>query len=120
MSRPPKPVRARNIATTGRVYRPRSESPWKSPLSEPVRAGEAFGEQPHEEGAGQTDDVEVVALDARHERRTATLDRVRPGPSLPLAGGEVAADVARRQRAKAHAGELMLDDLPARRAQAQA
>ena len=48
----------------------------------------------------QADDVEVVALDPRDERRAAALDGVAAGAALPLAGGDVPVERGRVERAE--------------------
>ena len=81
----------------------------------PVRPRKPLGEQADEQRAGQTDDVQVVALDPLDEAAAEPLDRVGAGAALPLA----AARRRRRCRAasasrKRDGGRVVLDDLPAR------
>src|SRR4051795_178948 len=45
--------------------------------------------QVQERGDGQADDVQVVAVDAPHQRRSRTLDGVSAGPLAPLLGRDV-------------------------------
>jgi hypothetical protein len=90
MSRPPKPprlskrpMRSSSLATQSRKY--------------PAKRSASSRD---EQRAGQPDDVEVVAVDAAHERGAAALDRVRARASLPLARLDVCREVARRQLAE--------------------
>src|SRR5882724_9195248 len=84
-----------------------------------VSPREPFGEQAHEQCDGQTDDVRVVALDPRYERRAETLDGVGAGASLPLAAADVDPEVARRQWTKRDARDLAVQFLPRTRTQAE-
>ena len=59
------------------------------PRQEQSAGGRAGGER-------QADDVEVVALDPRDERRAGALDRVAARAALPLAGGDVPVELRRR------------------------
>ena len=66
-------------------------------LAEAVRAREALGEQAHEQGAREADDVQVVAVDPLDEAGAEALDRVRAGAALPLARSRRTRRVARRR-----------------------
>src|SRR5690348_2776543 len=89
---------------------------WESELrsAEAVEAREALREQAHEDGRGQPDDVQVVALDALDERRTPPLDGIAAGAALPLAAREVPREVAGRQRPEGDERRRVLDVLPPR------
>src|SRR5436189_225416 len=91
-----------------------------SRLAEAVGAREALREETHEARRGQADDIQVVPLDRPDERCAPSLDRVRAGAPLPLAGGEVGREVARRQLAERDARALVLDFFPARGQEAKA
>src|SRR5690606_36003333 len=54
-------------------------------------------------GHAQADDVRVAALDGRHQRGTAALDRVAARLVHALAGGHVPRDLSLRQRPEADA-----------------
>src|SRR5919201_3321192 len=89
-----------------------------TPLSaEAVRAGEVVAEQTDEEGGREADDVEVVPLDARDERRAEALDRVSAGAACPLARRHVRRDVPRRKGPEPDRRDVVLDDLPSRRSE---
>src|SRR5262245_54156207 len=86
MSRPPNPVMERNML----IGRPSLACSGFSARLEQV-AGVAL-EQPEEQRARETDDVEVVAFDPLDEAAAEPLDRVRAGPPLPLAARDVRRD----------------------------
>src|SRR5919108_2334170 len=58
--------------------------PGRAFLAHAVGAGEAVGEEAHEERGGEADDVEIVAVDALDEGGAAALDRIAAGAALPL------------------------------------
>src|SRR5688500_10706783 len=89
-------------------------------LPEAVGAREALGEDPDEQRSRQTDDVQIITVDLLDERGAAALDRVAAGTSLPLAVRHVVRELPRRQLAEADAGRVVLEDLPARRDEAEA
>src|SRR5436190_14848253 len=84
-----------------------------------VVAGEARGEEADQEGSREADHVQVVAFGALDERGAEALDRIRAGAVLPLAARDVGGDVARGHGAERHAGDLVLDLLPAGRDQTE-
>ena len=120
MSRPPKPVRyekkpmrrERGAEAAGVPSRARAVSVSKAPCAPKWRCKRAaFGqqlraqvEQPRQR---QPDDVEVVALDPRHQRGARALDRVAAGAALPLAGARrTSRACAASSGAEVHRGDL--------------
>ncbi len=101
------------------LARPRLGRARRPYLPEAVGTGKALGEQAHEQRRGQPDDVQIVALDPLDEGAAAALDRVGARASLPLAVHHVHRQLTGRQLAKGDEGLLVLDDLPARREQAE-
>src|SRR3954463_4845775 len=126
MSRPPKPLKlSRNPIGAGdltEVPLPRlvRAAPHRSGSPESVHAGEALGEEPDEQGGGQADDVQVVALDPLDEGGAAALDGVAARAALPFEGRLVGRQVSRRERPERHRRVLGLDHLPALGEKAQA
>ena len=59
---------------------------------------DAIGEEAHEEGGREPDDVQVVAVDAGDEGGAATLHGVGARAALPFPRGHVPVDVGRRER----------------------
>src|SRR4051794_34482880 len=57
-------------------------------------------------GDGQADHIEIVAVDPGHQDAAATLDRVAPGPALPLPRGQVPVDRGVVELAERHVGDL--------------
>ena len=75
------------------------------PGSEPGEGRDAEArEQAQKLGDRQAHDVEVVAVDALHERRADALDGVGAGPALPLAGADVGGELPVGEAAEGHAG----------------
>src|SRR6476660_10160937 len=109
MSRPPKPVRW-SKSPTGKPSLASSLRRVRS--ADPVRACEAMGEQPDQEGCREADHVQVVALDALDQSGAEPLDRVRAGTVLPLAARHVCADVARVQRTERDRRDLVVELFP--------
>src|SRR5688572_7075069 len=93
---------------------------WSTPSAEAVRAREALREEADEQRRRQADDVQVVALDLLDEGGAAALDRIPAGASLPLAVRQVVGELTRRELPEGDARGVVLDDLPARREQAEA
>src|SRR5437868_3849863 len=89
-------------------------------LTKAVQPREALGEERDERRRGETDDVEVVALDALDERGAAPLNRVPAGAAFPLARRELPREVARAQGTEGDERRLRADLLPRRSAQAEA
>src|SRR5436309_13029337 len=54
----------------------------------------------------QPDDVQVVAIDTRHEGAAATLDGIAAGPPAPFARGHVPVDHGLLERVERDAGDL--------------
>ncbi len=78
------------------------------------------GEALDQERTGQTDDVEVVAVDPRDEAATEALDRVAAGATLPLPAVEVQLELGSGDGAKRHLRHRVLDDGESRAEQAEA
>src|SRR3954449_565679 len=118
MSRPPNPVRYEK-KPTGRGQRSGLESTdsrsragpgvyrsalWPNSLQS--RCRKEFRAQLQQPREGQSDDIEVVPFDPRHERRALPLDRVAARPVAPLAGAHVPLDQVIVELPEAHGGDL--------------
>src|SRR5919204_2171475 len=138
MSRPPKPVSeskrpmapAESIPTASAEGQARghSQTPSRrggahcplSRLAEAVGPREALRQEADEQGSRQSDDVQVIAVDALDQRRAEPLDRVAARARVPLSASDVVSDVARRHLTERHARDLTATLLPRARQQTEA
>src|SRR5580700_10098733 len=84
-----------------------------------VDAGKMPCKEPDEQGTGQADDVQIVAVDPLDETGAETLDRVGAGSPLPLACCQIALDVGGAERAEGDGRRLGVQLLPVGGAEAE-
>src|SRR5262249_13793635 len=88
-------------------------------LAEAVHAGKVLGQEPDQQGARETDDVEVVAFDPLDERGAEPLDRVGTGAVAPLAASKVVRDVGVVERTEGDERRFGVELLPGSPPQAE-